>query len=72
MFKKAALVFFVSIGFCLSAIAQQDTLVYYIKVFRASETMTFEEPVPIKDKDSADFFRAILPPDTSTDKDYLL
>ena len=72
MSKKAALIFFFSIVCCLSANAQKkDTLVYYMKNYGLYG-------VPTTVKDSADFYRMILPVDSSTDvfsyvvKDYYL
>jgi TonB family protein len=61
MSKKAALILFISIVCCLSAKAQRDTLTYYVKNNGAWA-------LPVNSKDSADFYRVILPPDTNTDK----
>jgi TonB family protein len=66
MSKKAILVTIISIVYGLSAKAQKtDTVVYYMKT--PSEANQSEFPVTLKD--SADFYRVILPPDTSTDRD---
>jgi TonB family protein len=34
-----------------------------MKIYHILSTAEFAHPIPIKDKDSADFFRAVLPPD---------
>ncbi|MDB5134319.1 MAG: hypothetical protein JWP37_922 [Mucilaginibacter sp.] len=68
MSKKAILVIITSIAYCLSAKAQKTaTLVYYMKT--GSEASQSEFPVTVKD--SADFYRVILPLDTSIDKKLL-
>ncbi|WP_426667940.1 TonB family protein [Mucilaginibacter sp. McL0603] len=70
MSKKAFLILFFSIITYLNANAQKDTLTYYMKTHRISETETFS--VPESDKDSADFVRTILLPDGNTDKSLFL
>jgi TonB family protein len=72
MSKKAAFILFAGIIFCFSAKAQKDAVVYYMKTFRVSETVSFDEHVKIKEKDSADFSRVMLSPDTNTDKNLFI
>ena len=69
MSKRIFLTLIIAIVFKLSASAQKiDTIVYYLKSFRAVDWPSFNDVVPVNNKDSADFYRVILPPDTTTDR----
>lgn len=70
MSKKALFILIISIVCSFSAKAQKDTLVYYMRTYRVSETMTFDGQVQIKD--SAEFYRVILPRDTNSDKNLFM
>ena len=66
MSGKLFLISLISIVYCLSAKAQKiDTIVYYLK----DNGFSIQ---PVKFKDSADFYRVILPADTSVDKNLFI
>ncbi|MEO6849613.1 MAG: hypothetical protein ABI203_07635 [Mucilaginibacter sp.] len=61
MFTRIVFVFLLVIIYCLSAKAQKSDTIYY-----------FAKNQVVKNKDSADFVRIVLPPDTAVDKNLLL
>jgi TonB family protein len=68
MSRKIFLILIAVMTYVLSAKAQRiDTLVYYMKTLRVADWPSHAE-VPGNDKDSSDFYRVILPPDTNSDK----
>ena len=70
MSKKIFPILFFVIALTLSASAKEiDTVLYFIKASKLTDDWpSFNSEIAVNNKDSADFYRLILPPDTSTDR----
>jgi len=72
MSKKIFLTLITAIVFGLSASAQMlDTTFYYMKNFKDADWPPINE-LSVSTRDSADFYRMILPPDTNSDKNLFI
>jgi hypothetical protein len=71
MSKKALLILFSGLLYCCSVKAQgNDTLLYKMHILNISETVKYDALTD--NKDSVDFIKFVLPPDSSTDNELFI